>query len=63
MPVHYKPQRKVCKTDDHDNDYNIPPHLTVETEVDCIELRQRDETLEDREKDYYFMDTTLLGQF
>ena len=60
MPVHYKPQRKV---DDHDNDYNIPPHTTAESEADCIELRQRDETLEDGEKDYYFMDTTLLGQF
>lgn len=50
------------KADVNDNDYNTPPHTTAESEADCIELRQKDETLEDREKDYYFMDTTLLGR-
>ena len=50
-PVQYKPQKELG-----DDDYTPAP--TTGTKGESIEMKQNEE---EKEKDYYFMDTSLLG--
>ena len=45
--------------EDHDCTTPQPPN---KSEGACVELKECHESGEDKDKDYYFMDTTLLGQ-
>ena len=59
MPVHFRSSLVKQKSTSRDDDYVIPPHTT---QVECVELKESDEPTDDVDKDYYFMDTTVLGQ-
>ena len=55
--IHYKRRHVSAQSDSlQDHDYTAAP---IKTEDECIELKEYDE---DKDKDYYFMDTTQLGQ-
>ena len=59
MPVHFRSSLVKQKSTSRDDDYVIPPHTTQE---ECVELKESDEPTDNVDKDYYFMDTTVLGQ-
>ena len=61
--IHFK-QHHVTRHSEplEDHDCTTAPHSPNNREGECLELKDYDETGEDKDKDYYFMDTTLLGQ-
>ena len=57
-PIHYKPRQELDRSGSSgDEDYTSPP-AAAKTKIECIELKQNEE---EKDKDYYFMDTSLLG--
>ena len=50
--------------EDHDYiTHSIAPHQYDKSEGESLELKENDETQAEKDKDYYFMDTTLIGEF
>ena len=47
------------------SDYSAAPRRDVINRAggECIELRECDERMEEKNKDYYFMDATLLSEY
>ena len=55
-PIHYKPRQVLAHSGSlEDQDYTPAP---TKTEMECIELKENED---EKDKDYYFMDTSLLG--
>ena len=55
-PIHHKLHRVLARSGSlGDHDYTPAP---IKTEKECIELKENEE---EKDKDYYFMDTSLLG--
>ena len=53
--------------EDHDYvTHNVEPHQHRDghdnSEEESLELKETDETQAEKDKDYYFMDTTLIGR-
>ena len=54
--IHYKPRQALTHSGSMgDHDYSSAP---TKTEKECIELKPNEEQ---QDKDYYYMDTSLLG--
>jgi hypothetical protein len=66
-PIIFKPRRFYAAAHMHtseslgDHDYTTPPSKPQNTSM-CIELKESEDIQEDKDKDYYFMDTTLIGK-
>ena len=62
-----KPQKPRQYLDDHDYaTHMVEPHQIEDghdkNEGESFELKESDEAQTDKDKDYYFMDTTLIGE-
>ena len=62
-----KPQKPSQCLEDHDHGtHTVESHLYQDghdkNEEESLELKDSDETQTDKDKDYYFMDTTLIGE-
>ena len=57
--IHYKPRQVLAHSDSIGDDYTPAPTSSTKTEKECIELGHNEV---EKDKDYYFMDTSLLGK-
>ena len=66
--IRFKPRNVASLSKDHE--YTIPPKMTqpyslTKYKGDDVELKECDElaSQEDKDKEYYFMDATLIGSY